>query len=41
MARNISFTVKYWKQDGPTAQGHFDTHEMKNGMRRIHNASAI
>jgi succinate dehydrogenase / fumarate reductase, iron-sulfur subunit len=30
MARNISFTVKYWKQDGPTAQGHFDTHEMKN-----------
>ena len=24
MARNISFTVKYWKQDGPTAQGHFD-----------------
>ena len=21
MARNISFTVKYWKQDGPTAQG--------------------
>ncbi len=30
MARNISFTVKYWKQDGPKAQGHFDTHEMKN-----------
>lgn len=30
MARNISFTVKYWKQDGPNAQGHFDTHEMKN-----------
>ena len=28
MARNISFTVKYWKQDGPNAQGHFDTHEL-------------
>ena len=30
MARNISFTLKYWKQDGPKAEGHFDTREMKN-----------
>ena len=30
MARNISFTIKYWKQNGPHEQGHFDTHEMKN-----------
>ena len=30
MARNISFTLKYWKQDGPNAEGHFDTREMKN-----------
>ena len=30
MARSISFTIKYWKQNGPKDQGHFDTHEMKN-----------
>jgi succinate dehydrogenase / fumarate reductase iron-sulfur subunit len=30
MAKNISFTIKYWKQNGPKEQGHFDTHEMKN-----------
>ena len=30
MARNISFTVKYWKQNGPKDKGHFDTHEMKD-----------
>ena len=30
MAKNISFTIKYWKQNGPKDQGHFDTHEMKN-----------
>ena len=30
MAKNISFTIKYWKQNGPTDKGHFDTHEMKN-----------
>lgn len=30
MAKNISFTIKYWKQNGPQDQGHFDTHEMKN-----------
>ena len=30
MARNISFTIKYWKQNGPQDKGHFDTHEMKN-----------
>lgn len=27
---NISFTIKYWKQNGPKDKGHFDTHEMKN-----------
>ena len=27
---NISFTLKYWKQDGPQSKGHFDTREMKN-----------
>lgn len=30
MAKNISFTVKYWKQNGPKDKGHFDTHELKN-----------
>ena len=30
MAKNISFTIKYWKQNGPKEQGHFDTREMKN-----------
>ena len=30
MAKNISFTIKYWKQNGPKDKGHFDTHEMKN-----------
>ena len=30
MARNISFTIRYWKQNGPKDKGHFDTHEMKN-----------
>ena len=30
MARNISFTIKYWRQNGPKDQGHFDTHEMKD-----------
>ena len=30
MARNISFTIRYWRQNGPTAKGHFDTHEMKD-----------
>ncbi len=28
MARNISFTIKFWRQNGPKDQGHFDTHEM-------------
>ena len=30
MAKNISFTVKYWKQNGPKDKGHFDTHQMKD-----------
>ena len=27
---NISFTLKFWRQNGPKAEGHFDTREMKN-----------
>lgn len=30
MAKNISVTVKFWKQNGPKDKGHFDTHELKN-----------
>ena len=29
MAKNISFTIKFWRQNGPREKGHFDTHEMK------------
>ena len=28
MAKNISFTLKYWRQNGPREKGHFDTREM-------------
>ena len=30
MAKNISFTIKYWKQNGPKDKGHFDSHQMKD-----------
>ena len=30
MAKNISFTLKYWKQNGPHDKGHFDIREMKD-----------
>ena len=30
MEKIISFTLKVWRQNGPTAQGHFDTFEMKD-----------
>ena len=30
MDKNISFTLKVWRQNGPTAEGHFDTFEMKD-----------
>ena len=30
MARNLSVTIKFWKQNGPKDKGHFDTHELKN-----------
>ena len=30
MEKTISFTLKVWRQNGPTAQGHFDTFEMKD-----------
>ena len=29
MDKNISFTLKVWRQNGPTAEGHFDSFEMK------------
>lgn len=30
MAKNISFTIKYWKQNGPKDAGHFEQREMHN-----------
>lgn len=30
MAKNISFTVKYWKQNGPKDAGHFEEKQMHN-----------
>lgn len=30
MAKNLTVTIKFWKQNGPKDQGHFDTHELKN-----------
>ena len=30
MAKNISFKLRYWKQNGPTDAGHFDEREMKD-----------
>ena len=27
---NISFTLRFWRQNGPKAEGHFDTREMKD-----------
>ena len=30
MAKNISFTLKYWKQNGPQDTGHFDSRVMKD-----------
>ena len=30
MAKNISFTIKFWRQNGPREKGYFDTHEMKD-----------
>ena len=30
MEKNISFTLKVWRQNGPTAKGHFDTFNMKD-----------
>ena len=30
MAKNITFTIKYWKQNGPKDAGHFEQREMKN-----------
>ena len=30
MAKNLTVTIKFWKQNGPKEKGHFDTHELKN-----------
>lgn len=30
MAKNITVTVKFWKQNGPKDKGHFDEQLMKN-----------
>ena len=30
MAKNISFTLKFWRQNGPKDKGHFETHQMKD-----------
>ena len=30
MAKNISFTIKFWRQNGPREKGHFDSHVMKD-----------
>ena len=30
MEKIISFTVKYWKQNGPKDKGHFEEREMKD-----------
>ena len=30
MAKNISFTIKYWKQNGPQDKGHFEEKQMHN-----------
>ena len=30
MDKNISFTLKVWRQKGPKDKGHFDTFQMKD-----------
>ena len=30
MAKNLTVTIKFWKQNGPKEKGHFDTHVLKN-----------
>ena len=30
MDKNISFTLKVWRQNGPKDKGHFDTFQMKD-----------
>ena len=30
MDKNISFTIKYWKQNGPKDKGHFESRQMKD-----------
>ena len=30
MAKSISFTIKFWRQNGPKDAGHFDSYEMKD-----------
>ena len=30
MEKNISFKLRYWRQNGPKDKGHFDEREMKD-----------
>ena len=30
MAKNISFTIKFWRQNGPKDEGHFDSYVMQD-----------
>ena len=41
MAKNISFTIKFWRQNGPKDQGHFDTHTSFLEMLDILNEELI
>ena len=34
MDKNISFTLKVWRQNGPKEKGHFDTFQMKDNPGR-------
>ena len=36
MDKNISFTLKVWRQKGPKAKGAFETYQMKDIRRRRH-----
>ena len=35
MDKNISFTLKVWRQKGPKAQGGFETYEMKDNITNM------
>ena len=35
MDQNISFTLKVWRQNGPKAEGHFDTFETESDRKSV------